>query len=606
MSTYFLPSSLTVSARKFRPLYIIYLSLILLSLLTMRGLPLDSSSSGKRWRVLAAALAAVIILGFSTHLFSYIAIYLTADATDLCPVWDIMRPESFYKDNSTVLKILYDSEFRALSIDHWSKAVQVDTQIYDSPPPVDEHPEAWTKFKKFHQYLEDTFPQVHTKLEKFTVNTYGLVFYWKGSDESLKPVMLTAHQDVVPVQKDTLGDWTYPPFEGHCDGEYLYGRGAADTKNVLIAIMDTLELLLSEGYEPKRGIVAAFGMDEEVSGFHGAAHISQFLEEKFGKDGIYALVDEGGGLTVDPPTGAIVAPIGTGEKGYIDVIVDLITPGGHSSVPPDHTSIGIMGELSYIIEKDPYQPIFTPKNPIFGYMQCLATHSGDKMSPLLRKSILRAGFDKFANGIVTKVMTLNLATKFLVQTSQAQDIVRGGEKVNALPESVQLTTNHRVAIESTSDEILDHFVSRVVEVAKRHELGVEVAGKTYLNATTKGNFKVSLSHEALEPAPVTPVDDNAWKHLAGSIRHIYEDFVFKNLTLPVLVTPGIMTGNTDTRHYWNLTKNIYRFTPVFMTNLIKESHAHSVDEKMGVDNHLQLTAFFYEYVQLVDSKSADN
>lgn len=566
----------------------------------MRGLPLNSSPK-KNWSVLVATLVATVIFGFSTHLFSYISIFLTPDASDVCPIWDIVRPESFYKDNSTVLKILYDSEFRAASVDHWSKAVQVDTQMYDNPPLVESNPEYWKKFEKFHQYLEDTFPQVHAKLEKYTVNTYGLVFYWKGSDESLKPVMLTAHQDVVPVQKDTLGDWTYPPFEGHCDGEFMFGRGAADTKNVLVAIMDTLELLLTQGYEPKRGIVAAFGMDEEVSGYHGAAYIAKFLEEKFGKNSFYSIVDEGGGLTVDPPTGSIVAPVGTGEKGYIDVVTELITPGGHSSVPPDHTSIGIMGELSYFIEKDPYEPIFTPKNPMFGYMQCLATHSGDKMSPMLRKSILRAGFDKFANSFVTKVMGRDLSTKFLVQTSQAQDVVRGGEKVNALPESVQLTTNHRVAIESTAEEILDHFVSRVMEVAKRHEFGVEVLGETYLNASTKGNFKVTLTHEPLEPAPVTPVDDEPWKYLAGSIRHIYEDFVFTNLTLPLLVTPGIMTGNTDTRHYWNLTKNIYRFTPVFMTNLIKESRAHSVDERMSVNNHLQLTAFFYEYVQVIDT-----
>lgn len=573
----------------------------------MKGLPIEKSSSSKKWRVLAASLAALCLVFVSTDLLGYLKIFTTSEEIkDVCPIWDIKRPESFYKDNSTVLKILYDSEFRALSVDHWAKAVQVDTQIYDSPPKVDEDPEYWIKFQKFHEYLEKTFPKVHKKLEKITVNTYGLVFYWKGSDESLKPLMLTAHQDVVPVQKDTLKDWSYPPFEGHCDGKYLYGRGAADTKNVLVAIMDTLELLVSQGYEPKRGIVAAFGFDEEVSGFHGAKYISQFLEEKFGKNGIYAIVDEGAGLTVDKSTGSIIAPIGTGEKGYFDVVVELITPGGHSSVPPDHTSIGIMGELSYIIEKDPYEPIFTPKNPVFGLMQCLATHSGEKMSPILRKSILRAGFDKLANAFVTKVLSQDLTTKYLVQTSQSQDLIRGGEKVNALPESVQLITNHRVAIESTTEEVISHFISRVVEVAKRHDLGVEAFNKTYLEATAKGNFKISVTIEPLESAPVTPVDDNVWKHLAGSVRHIYEDFVFKNLTQPVIVTSGIMTGNTDTRHYWNLTKHIYRFTPIFMKDLMRESNVHSVDEKMGVDNHLQLTAFFYEYVQLVDNENADN
>lgn len=573
----------------------------------MKGLPIETSSSSKKWRVMVAAAAALALVFFSADMFSYVRLYTASeDPQDVCPLGEIMRPESFYNDNSTVLRILYDREFRETSVDHWSKAVQVDTQVFDNPPTVESNPGYWKNFNAFHKYLEDTFPQVHAKLEKYTVNSLGLVYYWPGSDPSLKPVMLTAHQDVVPVQKDTLGDWTYPPFEGHCDGEYLYGRGSADTKNVLVAIMDTLELLVAQKFEPKRGIVAAFGYDEEVSGFYGAGHLGRFLEEKFGQNGIYTLIDEGAGLTIDKTTGSIVAPVGTGEKGYFDAVVELTTPGGHSSVPQDHTSIGIMGELSFVMEKDPYSPIFTPKNPIFAYMQCLATHSGDRMSPVLRKSILRAGVDKLANAFVTRVLTLDLTTRFLVQTSQAQDIVRGGEKANSLPESVRLTVNHRVAIESTTAEIMDHFVARVVEVAKRHDVGCEYAGKVYREATPNGNFKIHINAEALESAPVTPFGDNAWKHLAGSIRHIYEDFVFKNLTQPVIVTPGIMTGNTDTRHYWNLTKNIYRFTPVFMENLLKESHAHSVDEKMGVDNHLQLTAFFYEYLQLVDGESANN
>ena len=36
-------------------------------------------------------------------------------------------------------------------------------------------------------------------MELNTVHTFGLVFSLKGSDSSLKPLMLTAHQDVVPV-----------------------------------------------------------------------------------------------------------------------------------------------------------------------------------------------------------------------------------------------------------------------------------------------------------------------------------------------------------------------------------------------------------------------
>jgi Gly-Xaa carboxypeptidase len=62
------------------------------------------------------------------------------------------------------------------------------------------------------KYLLDTFPLVHEKLKLDKVNTHGLVYTWVGSDESLKPVLLMAHQDTVPVNMATIADWTYREY----------------------------------------------------------------------------------------------------------------------------------------------------------------------------------------------------------------------------------------------------------------------------------------------------------------------------------------------------------------------------------------------------------
>ena len=59
----------------------------------------------------------------------------------------------------------------------------------------------------------------HSSLELTKVNTYGLVYVWKGSDASLKPLLLLAHQDVVPVNPDTVDEWTHPPYSGYFDGQ---------------------------------------------------------------------------------------------------------------------------------------------------------------------------------------------------------------------------------------------------------------------------------------------------------------------------------------------------------------------------------------------------
>lgn len=558
------------------------------------------TKSKKMLVLIAFVLYQAIAMFFGFSLLSLLQIYLSPVSTQgICPIWGVQRPQSYLKTNGTVAKtILFDKQFREDSAAKLSGMVQLDTQMRDYPPEVDKDPEYWSRFATLHKYLEKTFPEIYESAEVVKVNTYGLVFIWKGSDPKLKPLMLAAHQDVVPVQKDTLKDWTYPPFEGHYDGEYVWGRGSSDCKNVLSAIFETMALLKKNKFKPTRTIILAFGIDEEVSGRLGAGTIAPYLEKRFGKDSLYAIIDEGAGMLIEESTQRVLALPGTREKGYLDIKTELITPGGHSSIPPDHTSIGIMADLERLIEDDPFKPIFSPENPTFDYLQCLATHAGEQMDWRLRKSILRAGYDKVANLYVTNFLTSNKLTRFLVQTSQAMDIIRGGEKNNALPESVQLLTNHRIAIESNIKEVMDRFVSRVTAVAKKYDLGLSVNNETFLEATKNGHFSVSDAGHSLEVAPKTPIGDSVWKVLAGTTRHIYEDLVFPNMTEPVIVAPAIMTGNTDTRYYWNLTKNIFRYTPVFSN--FEESRIHSVDERMSMDNHLRLIAFFYEYVQLVN------
>ncbi|KAK6203427.1 uncharacterized protein RJT21DRAFT_119583 [Scheffersomyces amazonensis] len=576
----------------------------------MIGLPLDEKITSRRVPHFVVSIVILLTILFGTNLFNILRIELSSSSSSeaLCPLFEPIAPVSYLKDNSTVLTILHDEDYKQGSIKKLSGAIQVDTQIFDNQPNVPDAPEVWAKFKNFHKYLEETFPIIYSNLEVTKVNTYGLVYLWKGSNEDLKPLLLTAHQDVVPVQKDTLDDWTYPPFEGHYDGKFIYGRGASDCKNVLIAILETVELLLNQNYHPQRSLLLAFGFDEEASGVVGASAIGKYLEETYGKDSLYAIIDEGPGLAIDDLTGTIVATPGTGEKGYVDIEVQLTTPGGHSSIPPDHTSIGILSELAYIIEKDPYSPILTTKNPTLSYYQCLASHdSKNKIPSFTKKSILRAGYDKFANSKVIQLVQKNRFTKYLVQTSQAIDIIGGGEKANALPEHVRLLVNHRVAIESNVDSVKQHFVERVIQVAKRHNLSVKAYGELVLDTKdNSGVFEVNVFSSPLETAPTTPLNDNVWKHLAGVTRHVFEDLVYPDLDYPIITSPSIMTGNTDTRHYWNLTRNIFRYSPFFDVSFLGSSNVHSVDEKLPFAGHLQLTAFFYEYIQAVDTESANN
>src|SRR6266478_234948 len=80
------------------------------------------------------------------------------------------------------------------------------------------------EFDAFHRYLRATFPRLHAALKLEKVNGYGLLYEWTGADPNLPPILLLAHQDVVPVEPGTEGRWTEPAFEGRIAGGYVWGR----------------------------------------------------------------------------------------------------------------------------------------------------------------------------------------------------------------------------------------------------------------------------------------------------------------------------------------------------------------------------------------------
>lgn len=146
-----------------------------------------------------------------------------------------------------------------------------------------EEDERYLPLKDFHSFLETTFPLINSTADLVKVNTYGLIYTFKGSDSTLKPALLAAHQDVVPATNDS---WKYPPFSGFYEKEkgLVWGRGSSDDKSMLLAIMNAWERLLEEGFDNQRTFMLAFGFDEEISGPQGAQKMGAYLEEEFGQE----------------------------------------------------------------------------------------------------------------------------------------------------------------------------------------------------------------------------------------------------------------------------------------------------------------------------------
>lgn len=141
-----------------------------------------------------------------------------------------------------------------------------------------------------------------------------LVFHWPGRNSAAAPILLLAHQDVVPVDRGTEMDWTYPAFAGVRADGYIWGRGALDDKASMMVILEVTERLLSLGFQPPRDVWLAFGHDEEVGGRDGAAQVATIIQAKELR---FALVLNEGGIVLDgfAGTDGMTAFVGIGEKG---------------------------------------------------------------------------------------------------------------------------------------------------------------------------------------------------------------------------------------------------------------------------------------------------
>ena len=488
-------------------------------------------------------------------------------------------------------KYISSKAFLNASIERMTGAVQIPTESFDDMGSIGED-KRWEIMYDFADYLKATFPVVHANMALEKINTHGLLYTWRGTDDKLKPTLLMAHQDVVPVPKTTVDAWTHPPFSGYFDGERIWGRGASDCKNQLVGILEAAEELIKAGFTPKRTVIMPFGFDEEVSGPQGAGHLAPFLLERYGKDGIAVVVDEGAGFINS--WGMRAAIPGVGEKGYTDVHITVRMPGGHSSIPPDHTGIGVMSELITLIEADQYNTFLAAENPYLGLLTCGAEHAPkfpSKIEKLLHKhktpKTCKAKGDKLA----IEVAKEGLGTRYLMQTSIAADVISGGVKNNALPERTVATINHRVNIGERTQDVHDKITHHTKKLAKKYNLT--------LNAFNgKGESPNSITLEtamSLEPAPVTPSDPTAaspWTILSGTTRALYGD--------DLIVAPGLMTGNTDTKYYWNLTKHIFRFTPGWDEKQFGLGNIHTVDENIPVASHINMVRWMSLFIRNMD------
>lgn len=437
------------------------------------------------------------------------------------------------------------------AIQHLSQTVRYKTISYDEVSQIDPAP-----FLDFAKFLKTTYPVVDASLERKVINNYSLLYKWQGKNPDLKPVVLVAHYDVVPVDENSLKEWIEEPFSGAIQKGFIWGRGTMDDKQAVTAIMEATELLLKEGFQPERTFYFAFGHDEEIGGFTGSKAIVSFFRQS-DVQAEYVL-DEGLSITrkVVPGIEKDLALIGISEKGFLTVDLSLNLVGGHASMPQKETAIEIMGRaILNLRENQPPPRICEPVEKFLEYV-------GPEM-PFPQKIV-------FANRWLFKKVILSLygkrpAGNVAVRTTTAPTIFKSGHKSNVLPDNATATINFRILPGETTDGIMKH-INKVIK-----------------------DERITITARPLgsEPSPVSSIEHYGFTTIAKTVRENFPD---------VLVSPSLFVGASDARHYTVLSENVYRFSPQIATTE-DLTRFHGVNERISVEGFRNFIRFYYRFIK---------
>lgn len=441
-------------------------------------------------------------------------------------------------------------------VENLVKAIQCKTVSYFDISKMD-----GDEFLKLHKHFETAYPLVHKNMTKEIINNWSLLYHWKGTEQKELPVLFMGHLDVVPVSSGTENDWDHPCFGAEIADGYIWGRGAIDCKSLVVGLLEATEYLMKQGYQPKRDVYFAFGHDEESLGGLGTEQIMNTLKAR----GVTLdfVVDEGGSFADGADYGApntILATVGTGEKGYADVIVTTKSKGGHSSQPDPTTALGDLARAIVAIEDNKCEAGLCASIKEF-YASIAPFVVEEPMKTYL------SDIEKYTNELLTELEKNKKGNSFIRTTTAATQCF-GSPAPNVLPQKAEAIFNFRLSPLDTLDKLMTHLKSVVAQ-------GVEV--------------ELLKGQEPSKTSPTNTFGYNMLKELTGKY---YKD---------TIMVPMLVLGGTDCRFFEDICDNCYRYRP-FIGEIELGHLCHGTNERVSIESQIHGTKFLIDAIKIASNR----
>jgi carboxypeptidase PM20D1 len=449
----------------------------------------------------------------------------------------LFRSKQNKNNSATAAPVVKES-----SLKHFQRIVQFKTISYADTAQFDS-----SQFLGLQRYLDTAYPLVHENMVREVINNYTLMYHWKGRNDTARPIIFLAHLDVVPVESSSLEAWQVDPFSGTIKDGYVWGRGSFDNKVNMVSMLETAEKLLEQYFQPERSIYFVFGHDEEVHSPNGAGVVAKILAARNTR--AHLVLDEGGIVTKEkvPGVNFPVALVGTAEKGFLTLSLQVQKEGGHSSMPEQETAIDILSKSLVKLRNNPFEPRITIAQQDF------IDYLGPEL-PFFKKMV-------FANtwlfeGLIMGQYVKTPIGNAVMRTTYVPTIISAGVKENIVPAVAKAIINLRLLPGDSAHLVL----ARIRDIVN--------------------DSRVTISIESLtEPSEVTPADGEGYKRVETAVLKTFPNTV---------VTPFLLIGGTDSKKFTDISDHIIRFTP-----LIDPIGNHGINERVSIES-FGLAMWYYE------------
>lgn len=380
--------------------------------------------------------------------------------------------------------------------------------------------------------------------------TTALIVRVPGSDLKARPVLFSAHMDVVDAVPE---DWQRNPYQLIEDSGFYFGRGTSDNKAGVAGMVMTIIRLHREHVVPRRTLLFGFVGDEET-----AQKTTELIAaHPWVRNAELAINTDAGNGVLSEEGKPLIYQIQGAEKTYATFQIVATNPGGHSSKP---RADNVIFDLAQAIDRLRTLHFPAQSNGITrAYLAAAGRTTEGPLGDALRRFAADPTDEAAAQVLATDPEYIGSTRTTCVPT-----MLSGGHAENALPQRAVVTVNCRIFPGMSRAEVQQAIT----------------------DAIANPDLAVNMTYGATE-SPVSEMRSDVMAAVTHWMAKHYPD---------VPVVPYMEPGATDGRVYRAAGIPTFASSGIFRRN--SDNFEHGLNERIPVKS-------FYESLDHVFSLAVE-